>query len=98
MLLGLATKALDSFIAFYVFTPILIALNLILFDSTDEMWGFLTITKGFYYIGLCIISTLQFLFRSEDVAVLALGFTLSLAIFESVTALSDGFNRMQNVE
>lgn len=94
VILGMLIKVLDPFIAFYVLTPVLIVLNLILFDSTDWMWGFLTFIKGFYYLGLIIISIVQFLLGSEEVAVLALGFTLSLAIFESITALSDGYKKM----
>lgn len=95
IIFGMMMKFLDPFIAFYILTPVLIALNLILFDSTDWMWGFMTLVKGFYYLGLVISSTVQFLLGREEVAVLALGFTLSLAIFEGITALSDGFRKMR---
>lgn len=95
MILSMFNRALDTFIAFYIFTPVLIALNLILFDSNDWIWGFMTFVKGIYYFGLVIITTVQFLFGNEEVAVLALGFTLSLAIFESITALSDGYSKMK---
>lgn len=98
MILGMVTKFLDIFIVFYILTPMLIALNLILFDSTDWMWGFMTFVKGFYYLGLIIISTVQFLLGSEEVTVLALGFTLSLAIFEATTALADGCSKMQRAK
>lgn len=98
MILGIVMEVLDVFIAFYILIPVLIALNLILFDRTDQMWGFMTFVKGFYYLGLIIISTVQFLLGSEEVAVLALGFTLSLAIFESITALSDGYRKMKEAK
>ena len=98
IILGMMMKFLDPFIAFYILTPVLIALNLILFDSTDWMWGFMTFVKGCYYFGLIIISTVQFFLGSEKVAVLALGFTLSLAIFEGITALSDGYSKMQEAK
>ena len=98
MILGMMMRVLDPFIAFYILTPVLIALNLILFDSSDWMWGFMTFVKGLYYLGLIIISTVQLLLGSEEVAVLALGFTLSLAIFESITALSDGYRKMQEAK
>lgn len=95
MICGMIQKFLDPFIAFYILTPVLISLNLILFDWTNWMWGFMTFAKGIYYLGLIIISTIQLLLGSDEVAVLALGFTLSLAIFESITALSDGYKKMK---
>gem|GEM_PF-1288756 len=98
LILGLIMNFIDGFIAFYIFTPIMIALNLILFDSTDWMWGFMTFVKGCYYFGLIIISAIQFFLGSKEVATLALGFTLSLAIFESITALSEGYRKMKKAE
>lgn len=93
MLVGIITNRLDIFIAFYVLTPTLIALNLMFFN-TDWMKGVLTFIKGFYYLGLTVISLVQFLLRNQNVAELALGFTLALAIFESITALSEGYLKM----
>ena len=49
-----------------------------------------TLIKGFYYLGLSIISLIQFLCESQNVAELALGFTLALAIFESIAAICEG--------
>lgn len=93
MLIGVIINRLDVFIAFYILTPTLIALNLIFFN-TDWMKGVLTFVKGFYYLGLTVISLIQFLLKNQDVAELALGFTLSLAIFESITALSEGYSKI----
>lgn len=98
MILGTAMHFLDPFIAFYILTPVLIALNLILFDRTNWIWGFTTFVKGFYYFGLIIISSIQLLLEIEEASVLALGFTLSLAIFECLTALSDGYRKMHDIK
>lgn len=95
ILIGIITNSFDAFIAFYILIPIMIALNLIFFRNTDWMMGAMTFIKGFYYLGLTIISMVQFLLKIQDVSELALGFTLSLAIFEGITALSDGYLKMQ---
>jgi hypothetical protein len=97
MLVGVITNRLDIFIAFYILTPTLIALNLMFFN-TDWMKGVLTFTKGVYYLGLTVILLLQFLLKNQDVAELALGFTLALAIFESITALSEGYLKMYSAK
>lgn len=93
MLFGMMMKIMNPYIAFYILTPVLIALNLLLFYKTDWMWGFMTFFKGFYCFGLIIILTVKFLL--EEVAILELVFTLLLAIFESITALSDGYKKIQ---
>ncbi len=98
MLLGLIWKCLSPFIAFYIFTPVLIASNLVLFDGTDWMWGFMTFVKGLYYLGLFMISAIQLFLGREDIALLAIGFTLSLSVFEGITALSDGYKKMHEAK
>ena len=94
MLIGLITKTFPIFIALYIFTPLFIAIHIMLFN-TNYLKGVMTFTKGIYYVGLTIISAIQILFDSADITKLALGFTLSLAIFESVTALYDGWKNIQ---
>lgn len=44
---------------------------------------------------LSIISLIQFLCENQNVAELALGFTLALAIFESIAAISEGIMKLQ---
>ncbi len=95
LLLGLFWKWIDSFVAFYIFAPILISLNLILFENTESLEGFVTFIKGGYNIGLVIISLVQFLLFNTDVEILALGFTISLAIFEGIDALFEGYLKMK---
>ena len=63
--------------------------------NSDYLKGVMTFTKGIYYVGLTIISIIQVFLTTANVAELALGFTLSLAIFESVTALDDGYKNMK---
>lgn len=47
------------------------------------------------YQCLSIISLIQFLCENQNVAELALGFTLALAIFESIAAISEGIMKLQ---
>lgn len=95
MLIGIITKILSVFIAIYILIPLLIALHMIFFN-TDYLKGVMTFTKGIYYIGLTIISVIQVFFTTVNVVELALGFTISLAIFDSVAALYDGYKNVQN--
>lgn len=97
MLICLITEVLSVFIALYILTPLFIALNKILFN-TDYLKGVMTFTKGIYYVGLTIISVIQVFFTTVNVAELALGFTLSLAIFESVSALYDGYKTIHEAK
>lgn len=94
MLIGIIIKALSVFLTLYIFIPLLIALHIIFFNS-NYLKGVMTFTKGIYYVGLTIISIIQIFLTTANVAELALGFTLSLAIFESVTALDDGYKNMK---
>lgn len=97
MLICVVTKVLSVFIALYILTPLFIALHMIFFN-TDYLKGVMTFTKGIYYVGLTIISVIQVFFATVNVAELALGFTLSLAIFESVSALYDGYKTIQEAK
>ena len=94
MLIGIIIKELSIFLALYILIPLLIALHMIFFNS-DYLKGVMTFTKGIYYVGLTIISIIQVFFTTANVAELALGFTLSVAIFESITALDDGYKNMK---
>lgn len=62
---------------------------------TNDTKAMFTLVKGFYYLGLSIISLIQFLCENQNVAELALGFTLALAIFESIAAISEGIMKLQ---
>ena len=92
MLICVVTKVLSVFIALYILTPLFIALHMIFFN-TDYLKGVMTFTKGIYYVGLTIISVIQVFFTTVNV-----GFTLSLAIFESVSALYDGYKTIQEAK
>lgn len=97
ILVGLSTNKLNVFCALYILTPILISLNLISYDS-EWLKGFYIFIKGFYYMGATIISTIQYSFKGQEFGELVLGFSLSLAIFESITALSEGYKKMSNAQ
>lgn len=97
MMIAIIIKALSVFIAFYILTPLLIAFHIVFFNS-DYLKGIMTFTKGIYYVGLTIISIIQVLSTTTNVSELALGFTLSLAIFESTMALDDGYKNMKKTK
>jgi hypothetical protein len=98
LLLGTWGKWINPFISFYILVPALIALNLILYGQTVWLKGFVTFVKGIYYVGLVIISLIQFLLYNTDVEILTLGFTMSLAMFECVGALFEGYSKMQEAK
>ena len=85
------TDLIDTFIIFYIFTPVLIIMNVIFFGESHTIKAVMTFTKGGYYIGLAIVSGIQFVMGTPDVAELAVGFTLALSIFEGIPSLYDGY-------
>jgi len=95
MLFGIIKNKIDIFIVFYVMMPSWIALNLLLFRS-QWMSGLFIVLKGVYYLGVIVVSAIQFFLKSDSMTETAIGFTMALAIFESVTALSDGIEKMCN--
>ena len=90
---GVLAGTIDVFIAFYGLLPLVISLNLIFFN-TEYMRGTMMIIKGVYYIGLASISMIQFAFDMENIGESAIGFTMALAIFESISAIDDGIKKM----
>lgn len=92
------TQKINYFIAFYILTPILIAVNIVFFKNKELIMGGMTLIKGIYYIGVIIISLIQYLCESSYATELALGFTLSLAIFESITAISNGYSKLESAK
>lgn len=61
----------------------------------EAIQGFCLLLKGGYYLILSVYSTIQYYSKSEKLVELAVGFTISLAIFESATALSDGIIKIK---
>ncbi len=82
------------FVEVYIAIPIAIALLYLLKYKENGILGTYLILKGLYYAGLAIHSTFQYFMKYEKIEVLALGFTLALAIFESFTALIDGSEKL----
>lgn len=86
---------IDIFILFYIVVPFLFSIALFLGGIDELALGIITIVKGLYYFCLVIISTFEYLYlESADVGKLALGFTLSITIFEAITAFYDGIKRI----
>lgn len=90
---ALVLGKLSVFIGFYIFVPTLIGLHIIFYND-EYIKGLMTMIKGLYYIGVIIVSIIQVFFVAEKISELAIGFTLSLAIFESLTALSEGYKNV----
>lgn len=90
---ALALQKLSVFIGFYIFVPTLIGLHIIFYND-EYIKGLMTMIKGLYYIGVIIVSIIQVFFVAEKISELAIGFTVSLAIFESLTALSEGYKNV----
>ena len=93
------TNIIDPFYTLYIMTPIILALNLVLFDSTEWLWGLFTMVKGIYYAGIAFISICQYYIQADaGLMKCALGFTLSLGIFEAITAIASGLKSMREAK
>lgn len=93
---GIPAKEVDVFILFYLFAPFLFSLWVFSFGINNIALGLFTIVKGCFYLLLTVISTAEYvLVENADLAKLALGFTLSLAVFEAITALIEGIKRIK---
>lgn len=89
----------DVFFLFYLFVPFLFSLWLFSFGITESTLGCFSIAKGVFYIILSFISTVEYIFVEDaNLAKLALGFTLSLAVFESIAAIIDGVKKILSEE
>lgn len=95
IILLILLKALGEFAVVYIALPICVGL-LYIFRSYDEKYfGFYCLLKGIYYLLLAIYSIWQYYSNSQTLVVLSIGFTISLAIFESIVALRDGIIKMR---
>ena len=95
---GGATETIDVFVLFYLFTPLIFSIIVFSFGITEVTLGIFTIAKGIFYIGLALISTAEYIYVEDaDLAKLALGFTLSLAVFEAITSIIDGIKRIRRI-
>ena len=98
LLICILTDLIDTFIIFYIFTPLLIIMNVIFFGESHTINAIMTLTKGGYYIGLAIVSGVQFVIGNPNIAELALGFTLALSIFEGIPSLYDGYIQLHHAK
>lgn len=89
-------KFLGGFAGIYIVIPLSVVGMYLLRKNEGTIQGFCLCLKGIYYLILSIYSIVQYYSKSEKLAELAIGFTISLAIFESVTALSDGIEKIEN--
>lgn len=88
-------KLLGWFAGIYIAIPLSVAVMYLLRKKEEAIQGFCLLLKGGYYLILSVYSTIQYYSKSEKLAELAVGFTISLAIFESATALSDGIIKIK---
>ena len=79
------------FVLFYLLAPSVFSIALFLDGINDFKLGVFLIAKGFFYACFAFISLMQIIFVEQaNYGKLALGFTLSLALFETITAVFDG--------
>ena len=83
------------FAEIYIAIPIIISMLYLLRRKDESFWGFYIILKGTYYFILAIYSAIQYYTKSANLAESAIGFTISLSIFESITAFSDGYQKIR---
>lgn len=83
------------FSGIYIGIPVSVVVMYLLRKRDEAIEAFYLILKGIYYLILFIYSIIQYYSKSEKLAELAIGFTISLAIFESATALSDGIEKIK---
>ena len=83
------------FAEIYIAIPIIISMLYLLRRKDESFWGFYIILKGTYYFILAVYSVIQYYAKSLNLDELAIGFTISLSIFESITAFSDGYQKIK---
>ena len=92
---GSGTDNTVLFVLFYLITPIVLSITMVLLGAGDLIFGLYTVIKGAFYLCLATISTLQLIYVEDtDLGKLALGMTLSIAVYEANTALFDGLKRI----
>ena len=85
----------DVFVLFYIITPIMITIAVFLLGDITLSWGLFTIAKALFYIFLATISTIEYLNVEEtNFGKIALGLTLSIAIFEGIASIVDGIMKI----
>ena len=84
------------FVTCYIVLPIIISGLYILYLGDKKIYSFYYITKGLYYFGLAIFTSVQFFkeLTGGDIPRYAVGATISLAIIEGFTACIDGVKRL----
>ena len=84
----------NSFLEVYIAIPIAISGLYILCYRDKNIVNFYFFLKGLYYLSLAIYSIWQYYSESQRLSELAIGFTIALAIFESVTALIESASNL----
>lgn len=78
-----------SYWTFFVFMPLFIILNFILFDHSSELKEYAIKIKVYYSIGSAIFSGVLLYGGIEDKAELAIFFGISLALFDCIDAIEE---------
>lgn len=88
-------EVLGNFPTIYIVLPICVGLLYLLRQYDESYIGFYYLLKGIYYFLLAIYSIWQYYSQTENLTELAIGFTIALAIFESITAIWDGIIKIK---
>ncbi len=76
---------------FYFLVPLVISVFFLLNGINESALKRFALFKGFFYFLLVVISMVHYVYEENtDLGRLALGFTLSIAVFESVIGFIEG--------
>lgn len=84
------------FASFYLLVPLLSSIYLFCHKGVNDLaMGIFALVKSIFYFFLVVVSMLQYVYlENADLGKLALGFTLSIAVLESVMSFLDGDERI----
>lgn len=94
-MLCVSIKIWGNFTTIYIVVPISVGLLYIFRQYDEKYFGFYCILKGIYYFVMAIYSIWKYYSKSENLPELAIGFTIALAIFESIIAIRDGLDKIK---
>ena len=85
----------EVFATVFIIFPIGISVFSLLRQKDSKFGGFCCLLKGIYYAILAVYSIWQYYNNNTSLIQLAIGFTIALAIFESVVAIQNGIISMR---
>lgn len=97
-LVFLLSGLIDVFTSFYIFLPVFVEGNRILFEDSDKWSGWMSLLKSGYLAVTVGVSIAQIWFGYSDPIQILLGVSISLAIFDGTDALIDGVRKLNSIK